>query len=421
MRRRPPLQSNNEPNSIPNVPSSHSSLAPRKHERRVGQRLKFILKCLSVMAVCALLSETARRHSEQNYNPYEKPRDVELWSGEKKTRPENNDAIKQKVDTVEIAIAYCHADLSWMAQGVLHQIPSTVANIKITVLSKCGHERDVPKFHRMDSRVAEADFNVVPLANVGGCDYAYAYYLNHYIGDNTKKRNVEESSVILFIKDTPRIRNKLHMTYHERYRSIRDMIQIAFYYGFSCGAKLNCDVSPFHDTATLYDFRKESYVRVSDVVEKGASRDNAIQPGFNTANYANLRDFHLRALNWTFPKEDGLTEGCYGGTFAVSASRIMELSHDPRVRRAMRMLEDHLQRNATTTIEEHFAERTWAGLFAYPLSLEHMHVVQGMGKTVIKDVGQLLGALRGDKYEMCSKFQLYKIYCRRRWCSLWSK
>ncbi len=329
------------------------------------------------------------------------------------------------IDTVEIAIAYCNADMSWMFQDILRQIPNTITKIKITVLSKCGNEKDVPRFQDVDDRVSKTDVNVISLANVGGCDYAYAHFLNRYIDRNiskngTKTKNAVDSSVILFIKDTPRNRSNLHMPHHERYRSVNEMIQIASTSrGFSCGAKTSCEVSPFHDTATLYNFTKANYVRNAEI-QKGASRD-VVQPEFNTANYTNLRDFHMRALDWTFPNVDGVTESCYGGTFTASASKVMELSTDPKVRRAMTSLEDNLQRNTTTTIEEHFAERTWAGLLANPLSDGETHTVQGIGKKMVKDKGQIFGALKADKYATCSGVQLYKKYCRKRWCSLWSR
>ncbi len=352
-----------------------------------------------------------------------------FWSGDEIRG--DSDAVDNKlayatyIDTVEIAIAYCNADMTWMFQDVLRQIPDNIKKIKITVLSKCGHdEKDVPRFHDVDHRVSKADVNVISLANVGGCDYAYAHFLNRYIDRNISKKGSNmkspaDSSAILFIKDSPRDKSYLHMPHHERYRSINEMIQIASTRGFSCGAKTECDVSTFHDTATLYNFTKANYVRNSEIL-KGASR-HVIQPEFNTANYTNLRDFHMRALDWTFPNVDGVTEGCYGGTFTVLASKVMELSNVPKVRRAMNFLEDNLQRNTTTTIEEHFAERTWAGLLTNPLSDEQTHRIQIIGENMIKDKGQIFGALKADKYATCSGFQLYKKYCKRRWCSLWSR
>ena len=52
----------------------------------------------------------------------------------------------------------------------------------------------------------------------------------------------------------------------------------------------------------------------------------------------------------------------------IPASRLVSLQIDEL--RVMKQLEEELGREskAATTLEEHFAERTWEGLFSYPLS-----------------------------------------------------
>jgi hypothetical protein len=57
------------------------------------------------------------------------------------------------------------------------------------------------------------------------------------------------SSVIVFIKDTPRIRENFHFPHHSGYRSAKDMLEIAECGDFICGIETECGISTFHDTA----------------------------------------------------------------------------------------------------------------------------------------------------------------------------
>merc|ERR1719491_2633055 len=119
--------------------------------------------------------------------------------------------------------------------------------------------------------------------------------------------------------------NKASFPLHSRHRSVSEMIDIASRGGgrrFICGAKFQCDVSPFHDTAKLNLFRIGKYVRTTDL-KKGFKAEHAVD--FNSNRYHTVGDFHRHALNWTFLNQN-LTEVCYGGVFAVPASNLVFLS-----------------------------------------------------------------------------------------------
>jgi len=260
---------------------------------------------------------------------------------------------------------------------------------KVTILSKCGNEKDLPAFAK-HPRVIQ--YSIVKLPNVGGCDYAYAHFINNYIETATPED--AESSVIMFIKDTPRTKNYFHFGQHERYRTIKEMMQIVSGGEFICGIKPQCKISNFHDTGVLYEFIIGSYVRKMD--RTIGYRDADTQVGFNPYGYSNLRDFHERALNWTFPNEQ-VTEVCYGGTFAVPAWRIIFLAKEPRVRQVMMNLEDILSRNNTTSIEEHFTERTWGGLLANPLEKEDTAIILDMKEGVFRSKNGEMGPFMGQQ------------------------
>jgi hypothetical protein len=277
------------------------------------------------------------------------------------------------METVEFAIAYCKANTEWIYEDVLNNIPNKI-RVKITIISKCGNEADLPNFAE-DPRVAQ--FDIIKLPNVGGCDYAYAHFINKYI--ETATQEDAASSVIVFMKDTPRA--KKHN--QSGFRSVREMLKIASDGEFICGIKTDCGFSMYHDTRTLDSFVLESYTRRQDrkrSVKKKDTKDTP-SPDFNPFGYKHLGDFHKRALNWTFPNEH-VTEVCYGGTFAVPANRIMELAKEPAARQVMMNLEEILTRNVATSIEEHYIERTWAGLLANPLGEKDTDIILDLKESI---------------------------------------
>ena len=235
--------------------------------------LKVIIYCLALASICLISSSVVLFLI--HWRRMESSSVLSLWNAEdilqhdsdyvnlrsKANRKDKVDnsmmspslATEDNIHTVEFVVAYCNTDLSWMIRGVLHQIPKTITTIRITVLSKCGQDKSayLPIFQIYDHRVVNVD--VENLSNVGGCDYAYAHFINRYIETHTRTLEDAEnintnddadpsSSVILFIKDTPRSRRFLHMPRHERFRSVSEMIHAASKGNFICGAKLDCEV-----------------------------------------------------------------------------------------------------------------------------------------------------------------------------------
>jgi hypothetical protein len=314
----------------------------------------------------------------------------QLWWGEA-IRESDNQII---VETIEVAIAYCSSDLNLIYESVLSQVPNQKqATVKITVLSKCGNEADVPNFIE-DPRVKQVE--VIPLPNVGGCEYAYAYFVNHYVAKTTPEEAA--SSVVLFTEDTPRTMENFRIRpVYKGYRNITEMLRIASGGEFACGVTPDCAYSAFHDTPTLYEFRINGYART--VVQRGQSviEDNK---DFNLLRYQNLREWHEKALNWTFPNSR-VTAVCYAATFMIPAWRILNLSQQPRERHVMKTLEKEMARNVSSSIEGHFSERTWAGFYSVPLDEDHTYLILDMKSKIVLRQGAYHGLLKSNRERMC--------------------
>ncbi len=286
---------------------------------------------------------------------------------------------RHRIRTIELVVAYCTSSLEWVQQddflGKISMQGS--ATIKVTIISKCGMDSNVPDFTK-DARVSE--LSIIPVDNVGGCDYAYSYFINRYAA--THSLYEAESCVILFIKDTPRTEDYFkRMPFHEKFRSIDEMVHIASRGGFGCGTKPDCDKSPYHSTNDLLKFTMESYVRQTELNKGYHKTWEKSSADFNVHNYQNLEDFQKRALDWTFASQDHVYV-CYGGSFAVPASRIVRLSRRPTEGRILRDLENVLSRGIIggTTVEEHYVERTWAGLLSHALTNDQTKIIEEMSK-----------------------------------------
>jgi len=311
--------------------------------------------------------------SEPNVNP-----DIKLlWSGEEIVRYESKK--RHMIRTIELVVAYCSSSLEWVQQddflGKISMKGS--ATVKITIISKCDMDSHVPDFTK-DARVSE--LSIIPVENVGGCDYAYSYFINRYAA--THSLYEAGSSVILFIKDTPRTEDYFkRMPFHEKFRSIDEMVNIASRGGFGCGTKPDCDKSPYHSTNDLMKFTMEAYVRQTELNKGYHKAGEQSSADFNVHEYQNLEDFQKRALDWTYASEDHVYV-CYGGSFAVPASRIVRLSRRPTEGRVLRDLENVLSRGTIggTTVEEHYVERTWAGLLSHALTNDQTKIIEEISK-----------------------------------------
>lgn len=277
--------------------------------------------------------------------------------------------------TIEIIVAHCNADLSWMVRDVIEALsihsPYEKVTLKVTFLSKCGRTiNDIPVDFREHPHISQIDLVQIP--NVGGCDYAYAYFMNRYIEmrkDILGDESVISSTVLLFIKDTARDKKHFGLG-NGGYRSIQDMIHLASQKEFACGTTTACMLSPYHDVDMLSDWTLQSYVRISSRKDPKQTQKMS-----NPNGYKSLQDFHSRALDWKFPNKN-LILVCYGGTFAFHLSYLMEVLNNPEMKVKLNLVEQALSRTSEPTIEEHYMERTWAAMFSTPLYAQGIKTIR---------------------------------------------
>ena len=303
---------------------------------------------------------------------------IRLWSGEALRVPPMNstnvssaDMNLQKLQTIEMAVAYCKADLKWLKDAVANELPKQ-SYIKITILSKCGSERTIPTF----DDVPNVNVEIVKLPNKGGCDLAFAHFIKNYMNRETSLTG--DSSIIMFLKDTPRTKKNCHQ--RGRYRTMEEMLNVSSHGDFICGIKPECSMSAFHDTRLLKSFSKNFYRRHGDKKESGAD--------FNSGGYKDLKDFIAREFDeWSFPNDE-VTEVCYGGSFALPA---LQLFADERLRGVFNRLEEILMEGSSMSVVEHFAERLWASLLANPLSPKDTDSIIHMRQGIKKEQGRYMG------------------------------
>ena len=141
---------------------------------------------------------------------------------------------------------------------------------------------------------ASNNVTVIELPNVGRCDHSYA----HYMGQIMEESEANDNHIVLFMKAS----RNLHQP-DSNARSLKDMIRIAYYNGLGCGIELLSMYSAYYDSSELGSFEKKTYFG-NDV----------------SSIYDNFADW-LDNLGIEFTTS--LVPVCYGGFFAVKASRII--------------------------------------------------------------------------------------------------
>jgi len=342
-----------------------------------------------------------------------------LWTGEQQRNP----ALElEYVQKIEIVLAYCQSDVSWLTDELVHYVQSyrresdndnDVPELKITILSKCGNTNSIPDFANdineqllldldetptptptSDSETAESntvqvkvDLEIVNLINKGGCDLAYLHYINRY---NTEHSAASAANtIVVFLKDSPRTKKSLHQI--GRWRTVPEMISYAAQGEFICGIKTSCQKSVFHDSVIMKKYTLPNYTRHGDASLSGED--------FNVSQYKNLNDFMKRELNWRLPNEE-LTEICYGGTFAVPASRLFA---DPILEKDLKHFEQILLDGPPMSIVEHFAERLWAAFLANPLNEKDTATVIDLRESFAANNGSYMGTLMTSRIKGCEE------------------
>lgn len=331
---------------------------------------------------------------------------MDLWKGQRKSTPLDPFDEKHQlsfnskdVRIIEIAVAYCKMDLGWLKEEIRYDFPKET-EIKITILSKCGMEDKLPNF--MEASKAVVSQEVLKLNNVGGCDYAYIHFINEYLKRETS--GSASSSIIFFVKDTPRNKGALHQP--GSFRPLSEILSLASHGEFSCGLKPPPETSVYHDPALLSRFYLKNYVRngkeqksIAERVKRAQEIASGSAPeGFNTANYTNLGNFVERELqSWKFPNDDA-TEVCYGGVFAIPGSNLYQ--YEGLLGLIFTRLEE-IASESTMSVVEHFLERLYASLLSNPLDEEETELVLSQATEIIKKEKSFMGTFKNMRMKTC--------------------
>ncbi|CAJ1900707.1 unnamed protein product [Cylindrotheca closterium] len=233
-----------------------------------------------------------------------------------------------------------------------------------TIISKCGNP--IPLGKKMLRRVKQ-----ITLPNVGRNDNTIA----HVMSTISKDPKSFENHMIVFLKDNLKLHQKAMP------RSLTDMLNVASVNGFGCFLKPREGISMYHDTETLQKFNLTLYR------PEKTSNDNS---NFKSP-YSNMGEWLQTTLGGGLRLPSPFTPVCYGGTFAVQASRIAAIPST-----IFDQIESSLSRS--DNIEEgHFAERMWAGLLSIPPTEGETTIMRKRHKRInfelSKDGGGQLGAL----------------------------
>mmetsp|Transcript_430 Transcript_430/g.640 ORF Transcript_430/g.640 Transcript_430/m.640 type:complete len:333 (+) Transcript_430:78-1076(+) len=260
---------------------------------------------------------------------------------------------------IALFLNYCQGDLAWLSTFLIGHSMSN-----ITIVSKCGNP--IPLGRKMLKRV-----NTLQLPNVGRNDHTIA----HTMSMISKQPKLFENHIIVFLKDNLKIHQQAQS------RSLTSMLGVASVNGFGCYLKPRGGASQFHRTDVLGTFNLTLYR------PKVQTNDNS---NFKS-EFANMGGW-LDKIGVSLPSP--FTSVCYGGSFAVKASRIAAVSST-----TWNAIETSLSR-ADNIEEGHFAERTWSGLLSPPPTGAQNKILDerttSINYKLSKDGGGQLGALLLD-------------------------
>jgi hypothetical protein len=276
---------------------------------------------------------------------------------------------KDDVVPVTIVVSYCKQSLAWLSSAIetiSQEYPQYVVQ-DVQIFSKCGR------------RVIDAPnkSSVVALPNVGRCDHTYA----HFIAEMKLTEGV-----VLFLKDTRhvywqhKIKNvsavqNTNFNKLDRFKSEDDKKStradesyegLAFVndYGdmihkaqtptqFSCRQYINSEKTGIANaviTKILLTWSRDQYAET----QKMYSLDPKDETPFSI--HANMLQW-VNEMNISIPRP--LTSVCYGGVFAVSVKRLLEID-----KQIWRNLQSSLSRGNNIQ-EGHFMERAWSAMLAH--------------------------------------------------------
>lgn len=244
------------------------------------------------------------------------------------------DSIKREVRIIAI-VSHCLHDLFW-----LKNFTSTFTINEYIIVTKCATE----------VIGAPEGSTIIILPNIGRCDHTYAYFISNL-------ESTRDYDMAIFLKDD---RSEENINIKGMWRSLSDMVKLAFTNGFACGmnptfsVELGSSLSAYHVSFLLKQFSLHSYSNRLHVYGETLMKSDF------SSEFHNLGEW-LSYVGAHFP-DSLLTEVCYGGTFLVTRDQILAVDA-----KTFQNIEVSLSRGNNIQ-EGHYAERSWAGILSRPLS-----------------------------------------------------
>jgi len=294
--------------------------------------------------LCSRITSSLEGHCESE--------DVALWRG---THLEEKFPELDKAATIDLVVSHCDLPIDWIFEWA-----APLEFRTISIFSKCG------------KAVIGAPENakIIRMENVGRCDHTYAYYMANYHSE-AKEKGSKNSDFVVFFKDN----DNSHRNHYSRHKKLNEIVPLAKEFGFACheesnwvwsqsGALLHpiCQISYYHDWATLEKFETEQYSRL----RRDDNAEFPSQNGDTIGDYAENMGIKPHSFSRLIGRTTVLDVNstvpvCYGGNFMVQSEQILDRNPDFWER-----IESSLARG-NNIAEGHFIERLWGTILAKPL------------------------------------------------------
>ena len=257
--------------------------------------------------------------------------------------PPGSLSTSKKKFMVDIVVAYCQKNISWLEKGVQDLLSTEVISRKIYIYCMCGRE----PYLDLTGQFMNLELIINHLPNRGRNDMAFTY---HIVSDFNK---ISEVDYIFFFKDSM-------MNYPITF--IRNLLlplkevsqQLRLGSSFICLQRPDAGGMDWHVRQETWKFRLPYYASADNYktmkTDKNFKRANGTMCRF-------LQDV-LGPTEFDHLKHNEFIKVCYGGNFVVRTNKIQQIPFSVWQRILERL---RIHENGEVM---HFMERTWAALLS---------------------------------------------------------
>jgi hypothetical protein len=232
-----------------------------------------------------------------------------------------------------VVISVCKGRLTGLDSTLAHVLKYLTANSTqlVTLIDKCGD---------INASSLGLDFPPIRLPNVGRNDHSFAWALSLFVGAT----HLHDEDLVWFLKDNLDVRPP-----GLRKRSFPEVHAEARNHGFGCLATMIPPRTDLHLITQLSTFSLNSYGMYKNPPDGFQAKRRPLGKWWDHLGLAFGRHGSAAVL-----------PVCYGGNFAVRMDMIRAVNSI-----VWPLLVAGLERGDNQE-ENHYAERTWAGLFSKP-------------------------------------------------------